>query len=215
MNDGDKKQFKNDLAALAALFDKELSRVTYRGYWMALRHVDLSTFQLGVEKAISACTFMPRPKELLEFCGEMNTDARARLAWEVVFRSIASKGSHASVDFDDPLTNATIRNMHGDGGWRVLCKRTSDDLQLWAKKDFLETYAALSAGGVTEKQCAPLAGSAERCAIQGGYPAPRISRVLCGLPAPRQGLVRRIEGGATIDSGPRLLVGEIMKAVES
>ena len=64
---------------------------------------------------------------------------RAILAWQAVADSLREFRHLVAPSFSDPVVMATIHSM---GGWLELAR--SDTEQLWKRKHFCDTYAALS-----------------------------------------------------------------------
>jgi hypothetical protein len=85
----------------------------------------------------------------------LDYETRAEVAWAALRPAVASVGGYRSVQFDDPVINATVRALWGS--WRLLCETTTEDLTR-SKLAFLRTYARLSEAGVSHLQAAPMAG---------------------------------------------------------
>lgn len=193
MTDSEREQFASVILALAATFRVESSEALLEGYWMALEDLEIGAVRAAVRSAIRSCERMPTGSELRRLTGEMTSDMRAVHAWGAVQRAIASKGAYVSVDFDDPVVNATVRNL---GGWQKLCATSTDEAK-WVRKDFERIYDALCSTGVTTEQAKYLTGIAERQNAAAGYEVQPPVRVMVGLPAHRQGVVRQL-GGADV-----------------
>lgn len=112
-------------------------------------------------RAIRECQFMPSVFELRQLAGAtgaITAKDKPTLAWCDVRRAISRIGAYESPDFDDPIINATIREM---GGWVLLCDSTIEEL-VWREKDFLRIYAALSTCNLPDERTERLAGIIEK-----------------------------------------------------
>lgn len=110
----------------------------------------------------------------------LDPKTRAIKCWDAVFAAIASVGSYQSVNFDDPIANATIRGL---GGWEWLCEQLSDDMK-WVRMRFVEIYEAFSRTGISADAARPLIGFVDRTNGADGYCLASAVSVECGLPAP-------------------------------
>jgi len=180
-SENDYEAFAGLISALAASFGKESDEAMLTGYWMGLGDMDLSELRAACAKAIRSMKFMPKPAELREMGGESNVAERAEIAFAAAAKAIGSHGKYASVDFDDPVINATIRSM---GGWEKVCALKAEELHKWTKKDFIKMYTAHSNVGVSEEAIAYLAGQVERENTSTGHSdnIPKAVLIQSGLP---------------------------------
>lgn len=120
---------------------------------------------------------------------------RPQLAWSACIEAVRRQGRYRSVDFSDPLINATVRTL---GGWAWLCDTETAELQ-WVERRFQQQYRAFLAGGASAEMCAHLPGEIETGNRTTGHVAhiPEPETVDCGLPALPPGKVfgehRRID----------------------
>lgn len=142
MDDTDRLDFGTEIAALAASFSRDTTQAMLHGFWLGLRDLQLDQLRGAVAKAITTSRYMPTPAELRSLAGAIDDATRATVAWDVVRRSISRYGVYRSVDFSDPMVNATIRNL---GGWERLCGLPGEELEKWYRKDFEKTYLTLRA----------------------------------------------------------------------
>lgn len=191
MLDQDRPKFALLVNALAANFGKQADEPMLEGYWRALRDMPIASVERAVDSALQQCRYMPRGVELRELGGEMPIAARAVLAWDAVRRALALHGGYASVNFDDPIVNATIRNL---GGWQRITALDTEETDKWTRKEFERIYGSLCSSGVTEEQAAHLVGIHEQNNAPLGI-EPRITAVVTGLPPHREGIVRQIGTG--------------------
>lgn len=124
--------------------------------------IRIEDVERGAMRAIRECQFMPSVFELRQLCGasigKLSAKDRPTLAWCDVRRAISRVGGYDSPDFEDPVINATIREM---GGWVLLCNSTVEEL-VWREKDFLRMYSALATCHLDDERTERLAGICER-----------------------------------------------------
>lgn len=186
MTENDEINFQQILKATAASLGAEFTETMAIGYWMGLNDLSFEDFNRACMRAIRECKFFPKPVELRKMAGMISPETRAVTAWGAVAKAASGIGPYVSVDFDDPLINATIRNM---GGWIDLCNKPSDDFKLWCRKDFERIYTALCESGTSSEACAPLTGMHELNNAPQGYECPPARRLNSGLPEHPAGLI--------------------------
>lgn len=193
MKNSDRRKFATLIEALAAAFRVEPTEALFEGYWLGLRSLDIEDVEAAVVRAIESGRHMPRPAELRASSGVLTPSMRAVMAFEVVARSVRTHGHRASVNFDDPLINASLRLL---GGWGRVCLLPQEEFAKWVRKDFLATYEGLCESGVSDDLCVHLPGLDE-VENHARFPGlkPSIKQVTSGLPPHRLGLVR---GDATL-----------------
>jgi len=179
MNSGDLLEFRAVLSMTAATLGRDLDEPTFEGYWDALQDLSIEDFALACTRARRERKFFPFPVELRALSGEIKPECRAIHAWHACARSAASCGAWESVCFDDPLINATVRNI---GGWRQLCQKSGDDFSVWARKEFERVYVQLCASGATVESCAHLVGQHELNNVPLGFEIPAPKMITTGLP---------------------------------
>lgn len=185
----DRAQFAMALQALAATFRVEPTEPLLEGYWRALRDLPMDAVERAVDTAIRQCQHMPRGVELRQLSGEMSNGVRAVHAWSVLQKAIGQHGAYRSVDFDDPVLNATVRNL---GGWQKLCATSTEEFEKWTRKDFERIYSALCASGITEEQAKYLPGAHEQSNAASGFAIAAPTKVAAGLPPHRDGIMRQL-----------------------
>lgn len=144
MREQDKHAFAVTLAAVVETFGGRLSEGLVEGYWLGLRHLSIEDVQLAARRALAEWEgppLLPAPATLAKLAAPVSPESAAPLAWLAVTAAMQRHGRYASVDFEDPTINAAVRSM---GGWVALCSRGGDDLDVWARKEFLRTYEALA-----------------------------------------------------------------------
>ncbi len=206
MQSEDKKRFTSLIQALAAQFRIETSEALFEGYWMALDDLSLADVERSVRAAIRGCERMPAGSELRRLAGEMTTGSRAVQAWGAMVKAIGQHGGYRSVDFDDVVINATIRNL---GGWQKLCQTEEQELQKWVRKDFERIYSALTTSGITEEQAQHLVGVHEQANTAAGHQVAAPVHVATGLPPHREGVLRQLSAPERL----ALTAGEVSRVV--
>lgn len=173
------RKFVEQIAALASAFGKEADSATYLGYWIALSDVPHERIEHAVVRAIRGNRFMPTASELRQLTGELTIQSRCVLAWESFEKAVVSFGGYRSVDFDDPVINATVNNL---GGWERLCEMPPEEFSKWLRKDFERVYVNLCESGVSRESASPLIGTHDRENGYRGYEIQPPVKVVTGLP---------------------------------
>lgn len=191
MEKHDAEEFADLISALAAAFGREADQAMQMGYWLGLQDLDLADVRTAIARSIQRDKHMPRPSELREGSGVLTSQMRAVMAFDAVARAIRSCGHRASVDFDDPLVNATVRML---GGWSRMCSLPQEEFDKWLRKDFTATYVGLCESGAGDDMCCYLPG-ADEAENAARFPerVPEPKRIATGLPAHRHGLIRSSE----------------------
>lgn len=181
MRDSDRKDFCLAIAAMAATYRQEATKALYEGYWQGLKDLLLEAVRHAVRRGLRKSKFLPTVAELRELAGVTTPEDRCVTVWAKVRQAVFSHGIYTSVDFDDPLTNATIRNM---GGWPAFSVRMEEDEEKWVRRDFERIYASLARSGISEDMASPLIGTSEQSKQVWGRTdlmrGPK--RIACGLP---------------------------------
>jgi len=183
-NEADLDRFRSLIAGMAITFRQEASQVMYDGYWLGLADLPIEAVELAVVAALRTCKFMPSASELRELAGEVRMEHRAVKAWAAFREAIDLHGYYHSVDFDDPVVNATVRAL---GGW-VSVSELMDEPEAWIegifRKRFEQTYVGLATAGVSATAAVPLIGSHEQDKRLKGYEEAigEPYRIACGLP---------------------------------
>lgn len=145
-----------NILKLASAFRVEADETMLAAYSAALSNIPPLDVEGAVNRAITECQFMPTAAELRTFCGIKIGAARSTLAFYAAKIAIKTHGSYRSLNFDDPITNATIRLM---GGWPSFCNvRPGDEMDKWKRQEFERTYDDLWRSGASPDLCKPLRG---------------------------------------------------------
>lgn len=191
MTESETRERNELIAALALSFGKESPTAMLLGYAMGLDDISTPDLRRAVARAMKECRFMPVPMELRELAGVPNGTQRAALAFDIFANAVSLHGGYASVSFDDPLINATVRNL---GGWERCCNvGASDDVSqfdVWLRKEFERVYSGMLRSGANANLCGPLVGIANRENRANGYETRPIARIACDLPKHPVGLIR-------------------------
>jgi len=153
------ERFAAAVTTLGEAFRQQVTSVTIRAYEIGLKGIPLAAIEQAIAAAIGRCRFMPVPCELRQLAGELGPEDRAIKAWDAFTKALHTHGWYASVDFDDSLINATVRNL---GGWMPLIDRMEAEGDKWTRKDFERVYASLAKTGINESDAQPLVGFHEQ-----------------------------------------------------
>ena len=181
MNKQDRPMFAKILTVLGSTFDKKIGEDVLEAYWMALRDLPMESFKEAAREAMKASEWMPKPAHLRRMAGEVGPGHRAAIAWQTVRKALSQHGTYTSVDFDDPVINATIRNL---GGWVALGRAKAKDFDVWTRKEFERVYAAIYETGMSSELGKYLVGISEQ-SNTGVYAINPPISVRTGLPAPK------------------------------
>ena len=146
MNDSDRQTFGGLMNMLCAAFGKEPSSEFLDAYWFALDDMPIEALTSSAKRAMSEGKFMPKPFELRQLGGEVDPEATASEAWQLVMTTLERVGTYKTVDFADPCTNAAIRAL---GGWVRLGSLTLDELEPFERKRFVDLHVGYQRAGVT------------------------------------------------------------------
>jgi len=136
--------FENGMKLLSATWpDRSPSAQTMTAYWMAVSHLDDTSFGEAVKRCLRECTFFPAPAEILRRAEAALTTAgmlpaEPEAMWPRVLS--AARRWHAAmapVEWDDPDVERSLREI---GGLRAIAMATDDDVT-WLRKGFIDRYA--------------------------------------------------------------------------
>lgn len=189
MHESEKPTFATALEALASTFRVEPSPALYEGYWMSLDDLPLASVLTAIKSAMRQCERMPSGAELRKLTGEMGAGTRAVHAFGALSRAIRQFGAYGSVDFDDAVINATVRNL---GGWQRVCSMEAEEFDKWFRRDFERVYSQLCATGISAEAGKYLAGVHEQNNTAKNFAVTPPNAVATGLPPHRPGVVREL-----------------------
>ena len=131
------REFTNLINALASTFGAERDEALFLGYWMGLHDIPISDLEKGIQRGIRESTFMPKPAEIRQLCGELTAKQHAILAWQHVPHAVLGIGKRT---FDDPLMEIAVQAL---GGWQHLGDMPQREFNTWARQQFIQTYENL------------------------------------------------------------------------
>jgi hypothetical protein len=207
MDEAHNKEFTIAMQTLAVAFEKEATEDLYEVYWQALKDLPLDAVLYAAREALKTSEWMPKPASLRRLAGEVGPDHRAAIAWQAVRKAINQHGTYCSVDFSDPVINATIRNL---GGWTELGMKDEKDFDVWTRKEFERIYVAIYSTGVTEEASAHLVGRTEHENRDRYEFAPPV-KIEIGLPPPN---VRKLTSGGAPKEIAQQIVAKAFKLAE-
>lgn len=152
-------RFATLIGVLGESFRQKVTETTIEAYRIGLYDLPVDAIEKSIHAAIRSCKFMPTVAELRELAGGVKAEDRAVHAFAALEEAISGVGVYHSPSFDDPLINATVRNL---GGWERICTMPGEQFDTWLRKDFIRTYSAFARTGVNGESTAPLIGLHER-----------------------------------------------------
>lgn len=170
---------------------KPISELQAEVYFDILKDLPAESVRRAARQALSESQYptIPPVGVLLKLAtGEVPAESRATIAYAAAARAVQTQGGYRSVDFDDPLVNATIRLM---GGWDRFCDWPVDEVQ-WRKRDFERMYLALSQAGVEGELVGSMPGIIEMHNSPAGYVGhvPDAVMLRVGIPPTPRRLIR-------------------------
>jgi hypothetical protein len=117
MTEQDRKAFDAALMGLAVIFDKTLSDQILDAYFSALARFDWERVNRGLNAALTACKFFPKPVELIELI-EGSQDDHSAKAWQLLMEALEKGGYYNSLFVEDQALAAAIRKTFT--GWMDL-----------------------------------------------------------------------------------------------
>lgn len=175
------------IAVLGEAYRQTVTATTIRAYELGLQGVPDQAVEDAVAQAIKTRRFMATASELRELAGELAPEGRAAKAWAVVQRTVCRHDYYETVQFDDPFTMATIRNLWRT--WAEFCAETERTEEKWLRKDFERVYLLLWRAGITQRDAEPLVGAHDLTNAPRGLPLQATTFVAVGLPAPAVGVL--------------------------
>ena len=161
MTNDDKPKFLQILTGLSDLYGAELSRVSISLYWDSLKQYKMDMISIAASAHVKHSKWMPKPSEFIDVVrqNEISPEERATLAWGAVSRAAKSIGGYSCVDFDDPLINATVRNM---GGWPRICTQPAEHFESFIRRQFIADYVVLCKSNLSAESLLPLRGTFDK-----------------------------------------------------
>lgn len=139
MTDDDLDDFRQMLSLVAEQYGKQLSPELVGLYFDGLAHLPLETVSAALNKHVrnpDIGQWMPKVADIIRACDGRTEDVAYEALLEVQ-AAFSTVGAWMSVQFDDPITRAVVRDM---GGWPELCSREVDEWAQFGSKDFIKRY---------------------------------------------------------------------------
>lgn len=178
MQERDRQAFAAMLAAVSAIYGRDLSPAVIELYWRALAPYDIGAVRRALDRHVRSPDvgqYWPKPADLIRAIDGTTEDAALR-AWATVERAIRLVGGYESVVFDDPLIHRCIADV---GGWSRLCLTAEDELPFRAR-EFVTRYRGYAMRGELPAYPSHLIGRFEAENSARGYAVP--APVLIGDP---------------------------------
>jgi hypothetical protein len=164
---------------LAENFNRQVTEHTFEAYFVGLEGLSVPQIEAGVSRALRECSFMPPAAELRKLAGELTGADRAVKAWGAFEAAVMEHGGYRTVDFDDVVINATVRNL---GGWEFVCDMSVREFENFLREKFLKAYVSFYMAGVGEEEAAPLRGTFDRENARHGHQPQQVQVIVTGLP---------------------------------
>lgn len=179
-------EFIKAIALVIAAVGKPMPDEMVAAWYLLLRELTAEQLERGIVETLRThqyAGFPPVGTICVNSIGGagrvVNLETRAVVAWDRVLTAIRVQGGYRSVEFDDPVIHATVRNL---GGWVQLTDATSEDLSRFIQPRFIKTYSALAQMGITEAEAAPLFGLIDTDNTKAGYELGEVVAIATGLP---------------------------------
>lgn len=142
---------------LKGFFDSRGMKPTADGIrmWvMALADLPLDKIEFAFIDFMRRSTVFPTPAAIRQHAidaGSLSDADRAVMAWDSVRQQVSSVGSYYSVDFEDKVINAVVRQM---GGWVKLCNTSPSEMK-WVGREFCKRHEIISRTGLGDPSPLP------------------------------------------------------------
>lgn len=136
------KLFKEYMAALSEIHNRELSALLNSLYWKTLEPFTDDECERAFKELVFSTKFFPKPADFLEILQGKAEDQGAR-AWIQVVGAVRRYGNYQSVRFADPVIHSVIEFM---GGWGATRDWTDSELK-WKQKEFEKMYGIMQRNG--------------------------------------------------------------------
>jgi hypothetical protein len=135
------KKFNEGMAILCETYQREITKLLLKSYYMALKGMSDTEFEDAIGKTLQTRKYntLPMPAEIREAVTG-NIEDLATLAYDAFTQGKSQTGAYDSVCFEDKVIHAVIRAM---GGWQEVCMITEDEWK-FRRKEFIDLYKALS-----------------------------------------------------------------------
>jgi hypothetical protein len=145
MENEDLEPFSAVLKATAVMYDKQLSDMLVALYWKSLQSLTLDQVKQGISAHIANPEhgqFIPKPADIMR--AFVRKPKEALIAWSQVERAMNDQGYYSTVQFEDGVINAVIKDM---GGWMKMCE--ADIGTPWTQKEFERRYEIYQREGIS------------------------------------------------------------------
>jgi len=134
----DEIKFKEFMAGIGIIFDKDISDNIASIYWNILEPFPDEDCEKAFNQIIATCKFFPKPVEFLEILRGRSEDDSTR-AWILVDEAMRKHGNYSSLDFGEPKIHRIVEML---GGWDYLGTLTEEDWKS-KRKEFESLYQAI------------------------------------------------------------------------
>jgi hypothetical protein len=133
------KIFKQYMAALSEIHNKDLSALLNSIYWETLKPYTDEECERAFKELVFSTKFFPKPADFLELLRGKTEDLGGR-AWIKVIEAIRQPGPYKAVQFYDPVIHSIFKFW---GGWPCVQEWKDSELK-WKQKEFERLYALMA-----------------------------------------------------------------------
>lgn len=146
MRSADLPRFMTAIATMGANWRTEVPQTTADLFFAKFADLDIDAFERLCSRAIDTLEYFPNVAQLRKLATGSDT-TRAMEAWGRVLVAIRKCGYLRAPQFRDPVISHVLQQL---GGWTAVCRRDSDELHNWTRKEFERLYLALQASPPSE-----------------------------------------------------------------
>lgn len=138
MNQTEKHDFYSLVADALGYWKQDVSEFALQVWWNGCQNFEFKDISRALSEHATdpdKGQFAPKVADIVRILGGTKSD-RALREWSRVHEAMSSVGAYSDVDFADPATHASIRDM---GGWAKLCRSELKELS-YIQHRFCELY---------------------------------------------------------------------------
>ena len=147
-----KEEFLKGMTILGTAYDKEFTQEQVEVWYSFLKDYKLNDFILAIQELIKTEKFMPSIAHITEHIAKTHLKgiSDAESEWGNVISTVHRFGSYREEEALNSLPEYTRKIVRLIGYYRI-CTSTQEE-QVWNKKEFIEEYNALKDKLVENKQ---------------------------------------------------------------
>lgn len=168
-----------DVHGVGRGLDRESKRDVMLMWLQALADLTPEEVLTAVNRFNNECREYPTPARLRGYATSAriaSVEQRAEIGWAQLHAAIKKYGGYTSVDFEDRVINAAVRQL---GGWEQVSAVKTLDV-VWLKKDFLKAYETVCQTAIGD--ASPLRGITNGTNGSQGHKLDEVVRIETSLP---------------------------------